>query len=337
MRKSLVAGVVLAVVAASPAGPAAASARSQRTYHPDFKRVAGTELLSGSDYVAIYGGSSAPGQFRLIDRANGRAVMTSQPGCGPDAVGGVWLAMTCEGAGATSYALYDIRKNRTLPFTPSPGLTAANCVSGCSSIAGIGTDWIAMTAPCADTSHCPTSFRFQNLSTGAVRDDPTNRTTRVDLDSPRLAQPVCRPLTVPADDQHIEDGTYPAWGSLTLDGGYGIEAGGAGVFLQRCGSPARTFLTYSPASGSCAALRCPPTSNRAMVLWQEAAGRLGGIFMKGLQRFQISVPAAVDPLPRQFPAAGSNPYTLALAGKSLYLEDNTTGTVWAAQMPSAPR
>ena len=47
--------------------------------------------------------------------------------------------------------------------------------------------------------------------------------------------------------------------------------------------------------------------------------------------------AAVDPLARQFPAAGTDPYTLALAGKTLYLEDNTTGTVWAAQMPSAPR
>jgi hypothetical protein len=236
-----------------------------------------------------------------------------------------------------SYALYDIPENRTLSFTPSPGLATVNCGSGCPSIAGIGTDWIAMTAPCADTSKCVTSFKFQNLSTGAVLDDPTNRTTRVDLDSPRLDQPVCRPLTVPVDNQHIEDGTYPGRGSLTLDGSYGIEAGGGGVFLQRCGSRTRTFLTHSPASGACAALACPPTSNRAMVLWQAAAGRLGGIFLKDLQRFQISVPRAVDPLARQFPAAGSDPYTLALAGKTLYLEDNTTGTVWAAHTPSAPR
>jgi hypothetical protein len=125
---------------------------SERTYHPAFKRVAGTELLSGSDYVAIGSGLSVPGQVRLIDRSTGRALTISQPGCGPDAVGGVWLAMTCGSVGAMSYALYDIPENRALPFTPPADVTAVSCGSGCPSIVGIGTDWIAMTPPCAGIS-----------------------------------------------------------------------------------------------------------------------------------------------------------------------------------------
>jgi hypothetical protein len=337
MRKVLASSVAVALAAACVPAGVSARTTSERIYHPVFQQVPGTELLSGSDYTAIYGGPLVPGLVRLISRATEHTVMISEPGCVPDAVGGVWLAMTCGSAGEMSYALNDIAQNRTVPLTLSPGLTSVTCAIGCQSIAGIGTHWIAITAPCAESMKCPTDFEFQNLSTGAILHDPTNRTTRIDLDSSRLAQPVCRLLTVPRDNQRVEDGLYPGWGSLTLDGNYGIEAGNGGVFLQRCGSRARTFLTRTPASGACPARACAPSSNRQMVLWQAAAGRLGGIFLKGLQRFQISVPATVDRLARQFPAALQDPYTLALAGNTLFFEDDTLGTVWTAQMPSAPR
>jgi hypothetical protein len=328
----------LAVVATSFTSPTIAYARSNapRIYHPTFKRIPGTELLSGSNYVAIYGAASTPDQVQLINKVSGHTMTTSQPGCVPDAIGGSWLAMTCESGHTMAYALYDIPVNRTLPFTPSPALTSTTCGIGCQSIAGIGAHWIALTAPCADTSKCPTSLNFENLITGATRSDPTNRTTRIDLDTPRLSRPVCRPLAVPQDNQSIEDGTYPGWGSLTLDGSYGIEAGGSGVVLQRCGSRTRTLLTRTASSNTCAARACPPPSNQSMVVWQSAAGRLGGVFLKRIQRFQITVPPSVDPSARQLQFVRADPYTLALTTKMLYL-GTPSGTVWAAPMPPAPR
>jgi hypothetical protein len=230
------------------------------------------------------------------------------------------------------YELYDIARHHLQPFAPSPALTSDTCGFGCQRIAAIGRDWIALTTPCADFSKCSTSFGFQNLSTGATRRDPTNRTTSVDLDSTRLARHACRPLTVPQDAQSIEDGIYPGWGSLTLDGAYGLEAGGTGDVLQRCGSHTRTLLTRTTPTHTCASRACPPANDRSTVVWQAAAGRLQGVFLPSLQRFQITVPARVDPYARQLKYVRADPYTLALAANTLYLV-TPAGTVWAAPMP----
>jgi hypothetical protein len=324
-----IAGVSVAVMAATAvAGTSwalAAAHTSQRVDHPVFKRIAGSGLLSGSGYVAVYG--SMPGQVRLINTSTGQWVTTEQPGCTPDAVGGYWLAMTCGTGYSKTDRLYDIPLNRTVPFT-------GPCATGsCDGIAAVGMQWIALTPPCSQPGKCPSTFQFENLKTRVTRRDPTNATTVADLDSRRLAAPVCRPITVPRDNQSIEDGTYPGWGSVTRQGDYRIEAGGAGVFLQRCGTRARTFLTFTPGWGGCAARACAPTSNTRMVVWQSAAGRLSAVFLKGLHRFQITVPATVDPYTQQLKYVRADPYKLALAANTLYLQ-TPSGTVWAARSPA---
>jgi hypothetical protein len=312
---------VLSIAAATTAARAA-----QPVYHPAFKPVAGSELLSGSGHIAIAG--AAPGRVQLISTSTGNSLQTDQPGCVPDAVSAVWLAMTCRTGYRQLPFLYNIPQGRALPL-PTPG----SCVGGSCGIAAIGTHWVALSPPCSQpTSKCPSTFEFENLSTGATRTDPTNATTRVDLDAVDLAVRVCQPLSVPRDNQHIEDGVSPGWGSLTPDGQYGIEAGGAGVFLQRCGSRVRSLLTRTASSSGCAARACPPARNREMVLWQSAAGRLSGVLLKGLRRFDIAVPASVDPTAQQLKYVRADPYTYALAGKTLYLQ-TPRGTIWSASLP----
>jgi hypothetical protein len=235
--------------------------------------------------------------------------------------------MICTSGYREADSLYDIPEKRTFAFSPSV------CPQGsCDEIVATGTHWVALTAPCSQPSKCPSTFEFENLTTSAMRSDPTNATTRVELDSAGLVASVCRPLSVPRADETIEDGTYPGWGSLTFEGDNGIEAGRQGIFLQRCGSRRRTLLSRTAASVGCAARLCPPPSNRQVVIWQSAAGRLNGVFLNGFHRFQIIVPATVDPSAHQLRYVRADPYTLALAARTLYLE-TPGGTLWAAGLP----
>jgi hypothetical protein len=89
------------------------------------------------------------------------------------------------------------------------------------------------------------------------------------------------------------------------------------------------------ATTRCAARLCPPPSNRQVVIWQSAAGRLNGVFLNGvngLHSFQIIVPATVDPSAHQLKYVRADPYTLALAARTLYLE-TPGGALWAAGLP----
>jgi hypothetical protein len=60
-------------------GTALGSAQTwRRVYQLVFRRIPGSDLLSGSDYVAISGPTS--GEVLLINRSTGGSVMTDQPG-----------------------------------------------------------------------------------------------------------------------------------------------------------------------------------------------------------------------------------------------------------------
>jgi hypothetical protein len=207
-------------------------------------------------------------------------------------------------------------------------------VHDCVTVEGVGSDWIGVRGPCE--GHCSASVKFQNLTTGRVRANPTNAHTRLDLDSPRLGEPLCRPLAVPIDDQPYENTFYPPRGSVTMDGKYGIEAGSDGVYLQRCGSQKLTFLTSTTTNGTCDAADCPPANDQSMIIWQDAPGRLGGIFLHGLRRFRISVPASIDPGVTRYTSVTPDPYTLAIAGDKLYLLVYDDGTLWTTRLPTAP-
>jgi hypothetical protein len=321
-----IAFISVAAIAGTAAPAIAGTRASSNVYRPAFKHVPGSELLSGSNYLAIAGAKA--GEVQLINTSTGRTLRSDHPGCVPDAVGGQWLAMTCGSGAAQHDALYDIQQNRTFPFTPS-----TTCATGaCPGIAAIGTRWIALTSPCSESSKCPASFEFKNLSTGATRRDPTNARTRIDLNSVDLGKAVCRPLRVPRANERIEDGTYLGWGSLTLDGSYGIEAGGSGVFLQHCGSRAKTLLTRGVDPSGCAARACPPAHNRDVIIWQSAAGRLNGISLRNLRRFEIVVPRTVDPSARHLKYVRADQYTIALAGRTVYLQ-TPGGKVWTARVP----
>lgn len=114
------------------------------------------------------------------------------------------------------------------------------------------------------------AFAFQNLQTSQVlENDPASSTTSLDLNSPQLAQSICRPLTLPPVVSAVGSG----WGSLTFpDDGFAIASGNDGAYLERCGSHLHEFLTQTRAvdgesSYLCPYLECPPVNNSREIVW----------------------------------------------------------------------
>lgn len=290
--------------------------------HPAFRRVPGYEFVAASDrYVFITGPPYRSGAGVLVDGRTGHRRTLSRPGCIPSALGGPWLAFTCGQPPNESFQLYNIPSGRSKPFTNT---TYQNCRVDCLSIYAVGTDWLALEVPSGD-EHILPSFEFQNLKSGQVTADPTNSTTTVDLDSPYLAEKVCRPPTVPA----YSDGYSSRWGSLTSDGRYEIAAGSGGAYLERCGSRLHEFLTFTTPDLNhsyhpCGALDCPPAANSHVIVWRSGAGSLGGIFLLSQRRFTIPLPIANEGIA-----------AVAIVANTLYLE-LYPGGIWSAPVPAAP-
>jgi len=326
--------VLLLVTAGAWAGmvtSAAAHPARDRTLvlHPHFQRVPGSYLAASDRYVVIAGPPFAVDTGVLIDGRTGHRTMLSRPGCGQrlPVLGGPWIAFSCGSGSSQASLLYNISTGQSQPFTSTSPYQ--DCTSNCLPIAAIGADWVALETPPGDPHDLP-SFEFQNLNTGETRGDPTNSRTTVDLDSPQLAEKVCRPLAVPAVSNAYSSG----WGSLTFDDGFAIASSNGGAYLERCGSHLHEFLTFTPPTTGCPHLACPPAENSQAIVWESAAGRLGGIFLPSRQRFTIRVPANVDPQGASGGFARDDPYTLALTPRNLYLM--TQRGVWSIPAPAAP-
>jgi hypothetical protein len=247
--------------------------------------------------------------------------------------GGPWLALRC-GAGTSDarLELYRIATGAMQTLAIDPSFGPPGCGLGCFTPSGVGADWIALRfTGCG--GHCFPVSEFQNLQTGAGREDPSNATTTINLGAPALSEKVCRPVKVPFAAH--PDNPPSSWGSVTFDGRFAIVSGPGGVFLEQCGAKLHELLTYTTAFTECSQAGCPPPWNSHLIVWESAPGRLSGIFLPSLQRFTIHVPARVDPAAAGVQFVQGDQYTLVLGSRALYLR--TPGGVWMTPVPRLRR
>jgi hypothetical protein len=103
-------------------------------------------------------------------------------------------------------------------------------------------EWVRSVTPgpCCEA----VSYRYQNISTGAITADPTTARTVPDLNLPGLVRDVCAPLQCPPHFDDHADGR----GTLQFDGSFAIsssalppkpdfpQSAGQSSYLERCGS-----------------------------------------------------------------------------------------------------
>lgn len=230
---------------------------------------------------------------------------------------------------------YDLRNEQTgavTVFTPAIGANPA-CITltGCVRLDGLGADWVSIEPPSADPEHSVQQYDYQNLLTGATSRDPSNLHTTIDLNSPNLALKVCSPLSVPRDDGNVEGTEVPGWGTVVFDGRFAIATGRDGVYLERCGTRFRQFLTFT-AGSFCGHPGCPPAANAHAVVWQLAPGKLAGVLLPSLQKFVIRIPASIDPNHGTHDLLDDR-YSLWLTPSTLYLGLINGGGVWTVASP----
>lgn len=169
-------------------------------------------IAQGSDAVLIRG---RPGHETgiVIDDTTGSRRVVSRSGYESLHVGGGWVMFWNPfGSGGTGdpalVPLYRVSSGQWR-IVRTPGPTSPSCGGPCGGgPAAVGGYWLAYGNPV---------LRYQNISSGQVRQDPTTTTTVPDLDSPSLSRAVCPPLRVPPSYNPPKN-----LGSLTFDGQFAI-------------------------------------------------------------------------------------------------------------------
>lgn len=329
--------VALVLAAVSPGQSSArAGARPSVRFHPRFRVVAGPNQLAMADgrYALIAQESFRDGGT-LIDQATGVATrFTPPPDCGIAPVinplGGPWALAGCGKIYEDSYELYDVSAGTWRPLTPNvAALEAGN--AGCSpntsacSIApvAVGAQWIEFSITWNnDPQAPPPTYGAQNISSGRVRHLPPQSLTSgnrvLDLNSPQLTQPLCRPVTV-APNKSFLPGTATIEGPFVISTGV-VNSGWAQpvqnghVYIQRCGSKRR--LEIDPQN-------LPLAANAHAVLWDTSntSATMTGLLLPSLRQFTVTAPS-LDVFP-------------TLADRTLYF-DNQARAIWSTTSPFPP-
>jgi hypothetical protein len=340
---ALAVALAAAIAGLMTVGVAGASARARShqppVVSPRFRYVAGAVPGSGTPFLwtgvryaltwTLLSGSSTPAT--LIDDQTGRRTTIGRAGChpfdGPEPLDLPWITFSCAPANQPpAWEVYSPATGRWQSVSPSPGVL---CSAGCETyLLAAGRSWLEFQqATCTANYHAPCSARnlFQNIWTGAVREDPSGPITMVDLNSPNLTRTVCRPLSVPGN------------GSLTFHGNFALSSLtdnklNTTVYLERCGTrlhrlvaPANTYV-----GGALTGI------NAHEVLWMAHPGPLlTGLTLPGLKRFTIRLPQ------RLLGSSCTSPddyrdcmSMIALTNKRLYiLTASYPSQVWAAPAP----
>jgi hypothetical protein len=353
-RRYLIAWFVVALgvlLGALPQGAHAAAHRESHesaagltvrlTFHRVQSLVSDAYLLSNGRYVSFMPESRSFSDV-VIDSDTGRRSNVSAPGCPPSSIGSPWPLFAC-GTGdgpASSMELYVFATKawRTVTLAPAVQDASDNCIlvgpGSCGEIDGVGADWIEFDET---TYHGSQDRVFQNIATGEVRDDPTTATTTADLNSPSLAQPLCSPLTTPHGTEYAGDEFY---GSLQFYGMFAIanaeDNGEQTAYLEHCGTKLHRLLT--DANDTYRSSLPPMSADAHAVIWQSRADSLTGLFLPGMQRFTVKLPAAAVGVPSICSQSGYNFCfdPIALTSRRLYLvgQGSSQGTLWEATSPS---
>jgi hypothetical protein len=244
-----------------------ALAGTAASFAPHYRLVGHHGIATDGRYTVLWSGG--PGEVgTFVDEQTGRRWRVRLPaGCrkgGPVSpiLGDSWLLADC---GRGRVDLYSPAGRQWQAVTVAPACrNYKSKAGGCIPIA-VGTDWIEYDK---QSIRLGDRFIFQNITTGAVRGDPSNARTLADLDSPSLAQRVCAPLRVP---RH---------GQLTFDGRFAVAQGATGTFIEKCGTHLRIPVPTEDVAAA-------PGS----IVWlPSATGNPGGIFLPSLKRFTIARP-----------------------------------------------
>ncbi|HEX3975719.1 MAG TPA: hypothetical protein VHW96_05610 [Solirubrobacteraceae bacterium] len=209
----------------------------------------------------------------LIDELTGQRTRVATPaGCpapvgGQDFLGDTWLLVPCPHSSMNLYAL----ATGQWTAVSIPAVCRRRFGRGPSCLpAAVGTDWIKYDE---ERGNLGDRWLFQNIVTGAVRNDPTNAHTQPDLDSPLLINPVCAPLRVPSEASQ---------NTLERDGRFAILQTDTGIFLEHCATHLHELLTDATPS---------VTAAPAEVMWVSRPMRpLDGVLLPSRRRFTMSRP-----------------------------------------------
>jgi hypothetical protein len=233
-------------------------------------------------------------------------------------------------AGGDRYELYDITTAIYRPVPIDRTLDAIDCpdLTVCTTIDAVGSDWMVTQEACSE--HCGT-VGFQDLATGAVQtDDPSAATAALDLNSPTLTRPLCAGVQAPMEGVLSGEGAPPLpRGLVAADGRFQIVSDYDVSYLQECGTHLKRFLTYA-----CELYPCAPPFNSRAVVWESHPGRLTGVLLPSLTRFQIRIPVTIDPTAPSARFVSDDTYGLALTPRRLYL--STSRGVFSAPARRRP-
>lgn len=291
-------------------------------------RASGDYLLLGT---TISGNFTSTGWTVINERLGTRTAL--DPQCDVGGLGPPWVLMGCPSTSNPSGPfdddeLYSLTDGTRHTVTPNPGVPDPHCsspppdqMSPCSNADAVGAYWIRWDATCS--VHCANTYFFQNIQTGELRDDPTNATTFVDLDSPDLARRTCPGVRLIGN---VVPYGGLGWGSITPEGRYAIVTGRENnVFLERCGTRMREPIADTGYGGVLA-------SSTQAIVWQTTT-HLTGLFLPTLQKFTMRLPPGIlkpTGSGEDFPV-----HALVLTSSALYVADGYYGRFWRTASPAA--
>jgi hypothetical protein len=263
-----VGSALLVILAAALAfsGAGAAAAPQTRTFHPRYRVVGHDGQATDGLYTILWSRQAGVIGTIVDERTGARTLLTLPAGCanGPSqpTLGDSWLLVDCARGQVDLYspAAAQWRSVAVAPACANFRSSAGGCIP-----IHVGTDWIEYDQ---QSNRFGDRFVFQNIASGALRKDPSNRRTIVNLDSPTLAEPVCGPLRVPRE------------GTLEFAGRFAVADGPSGTFLERCGT--RLHLSLPPDF-----IALTP---HAIVTIGRPTRALGGILLPSLRRFTVALP-----------------------------------------------
>jgi hypothetical protein len=297
----------LVLVVLGLAAPARGASRDA-TFTPRWQAVSSPAGVATDGPYTILWSQSLGIAGTLINELTGQRTRVATPsGCpapvgGQDFLGDTWLLVPCPHSSMDLYALATGQWRTVL--IPAVCRRRFGTGPSCSPDA-VGTDWIKYDE---NRRRLGDRWLFQNIVTGAVRNDPTNAHTQPDLDSPLLIDPVCAPLRAPSASSQ---------NTLEFEGRFAVLSTNHGIFLEHCSTHLHQLLTDAAPW---------VTAAPAEVIWVNAPSRpLDGIFLPSRRRFTISRPpgALLD--------------DVEISARHIYVLGSTRHTdldVWSAPLPA---
>ena len=309
--------LVVSIFGAAVAGRAdAASARGappRPTFHPRWQMVArGGGAATDGPYTILWSRRSGVAGTLINELTGQRTRVATPPGCpepvgGQDFLGDTWLLVPCPHSSMELYGLATGEWKTVL----IPAVCRRRVGTGPScSPAAVGTDWIRYDE---NRRRLGDRWLFQNIVTGAVRDDPTNAQIQPGLDLPLLINPVCAPLRAPSASSQ---------NTLEFEGRFAVLSTDGGIFLEHCATHLHQLLTDAAPW---------VTAAPHEVMWvARPHNPLEGIFLPSRRRFTVSRPARASA--DDIVISDRHLYVIGDAGRGTTA--STIGVVWSAPLSS---